>query len=224
MSAIAMGGCAGRDLRPAPSAQQLDEDTALATDHEVRVVAEADAWTGPTKVDKAITPFKVTIENRSDRPVRVQLSKLKLTSPEAESYTALPPLKISGTAPVAEPPRGWIARGPDYQAIGFGMAPAYATVYNTELLRHPSVFPYDALYYGTYRDWPAQQLPTPEMIGRALPEGVLEPGGRVQGFVYFQKIPRDVKSVTFSAQFDNADEDTAQRVASVRIPFSFRKR
>ena len=32
-------------------------------------------------------------------------------------------------------------------------------------------------------------LPTPEMLERALPEGVLEPGRTTSGFLYFERAP-----------------------------------
>jgi hypothetical protein len=54
------------------------------------------------------------------------------------------------------------------------------------------------------------------MIVKALPEGVLEPGGRVTGFVYFEEV-EDVPRVRFVAQLVNAS--TGARFGTLTIPF-----
>lgn len=222
---ILTSGCAARDLKPALAAQRLSDDAALGVDNEVRVVAEADAWEGPTKISTQLTPFRVTIENKSEKPVRVQLANMELSGPEGRTFRALPPLRVTGTAPLAELPPNWAPRALPFASTGFGAASYYAPLYGDGVMTYPGRFPYDPSYYGSYAAWPRRALPTPEMILRALPEGVLEPGGRVEGFVYFQRVPRGIDPVAFTARFTEGDAEgeVAERVAFVRIPFTSRK-
>jgi len=49
-----------------------------------------------------------------------------------------------------------------------------------------------------------------------LPEGVVQPGGRVSGFLYFEPVRR-VKQADFMAHL--VDADTGDHVATIRIPF-----
>ena len=60
-------------------------------------------------------------------------------------------------------------------------------------------------------------LPTFDMLRKALPEGVLEPGGRLSGFVYFEDVGPGVERVELRADFENAD--TGERIVRLGIPF-----
>lgn len=55
------------------------------------------------------------------------------------------------------------------------------------------------------------------MLRKGLPEGVLEPGGRVTGFLYFEGIGPDVDRVRLLADFPDAVTD--ERVTRLGIPF-----
>jgi putative addiction module killer protein len=46
---------------------------------------------------------------------------------------------------------------------------------------------YRVYFERNYGQWP-RDLPSEEMISEALPEGVIEGGGRVSGFLYFQRV------------------------------------
>lgn len=63
----------------------------------------------------------------------------------------------------------------------------------------------------------AVELPTSDMLRKGLPEGVLEPGGRVTGFLYFEGIGPDVDRVRLLADFPDAVTD--ERVTRLGIPF-----
>jgi hypothetical protein len=55
------------------------------------------------------------------------------------------------------------------------------------------------------------------MRRRVLPEGVLEPGGRVSGFLYFEKLDGDPQGVRLVTELVNARN--GRRFATSRIPF-----
>lgn len=124
---VAMGlgftACASRSLTPAPTAQQLSKDAARATDNDVGVVAEAGAWDGLDGMPGDVTPMRVSIENGSDQPVRVQYGNIRMVSAEGEIFPALPPINISGSAPLATPPDNYEPTTPAFAHQGFGVAP-----------------------------------------------------------------------------------------------------
>jgi hypothetical protein len=54
-------------------------------------------------------------------------------------------------------------------------------------------------------------------VQRALPEGMLSPGGKAEGFVYFEALDRDAGTVTISV--DVVDAHSGETVGTARIPF-----
>jgi hypothetical protein len=54
------------------------------------------------------------------------------------------------------------------------------------------------------------------MLNQALPEGVLQPSGRIAGFLYFHRVRKSDGRVTFAE--DVIDANTRERIATVRIP------
>jgi hypothetical protein len=66
----------------------------------------------------------------------------------------------------------------------------------------------------------AWELPSREMLALALPEGVLEPGQRVAGFVYFERVPRDVSVVRLTAPL--VDARSGESLGVVGLPLRLR--
>jgi hypothetical protein len=55
------------------------------------------------------------------------------------------------------------------------------------------------------------------MIQRALPEGALDPGGFVKGFVYFPPLHRGRYGVTFTMAL--VDAKTNENFGTIDVPF-----
>jgi hypothetical protein len=53
------------------------------------------------------------------------------------------------------------------------------------------------------------------MVAKALPEGVLRPGGRIEGFLYFDE-GFDSERATF--QLDLVDAETSRQLGMAAIP------
>lgn len=216
----ALAACAAPELKPAAGARTLaaDEDVAVAVVGGVSFRVDGGAWDGfPAELD-AVVPVRVTIENDGAHPVRIRFEDMALMGPEGTEFAALPPLRIDAV----EMTEGSVGGTPymPYRA-GFGwdrflVADPYMPYY-AGLDPWVGPFAYDPLYYDRYYgEWPVE-LPTESMIERALPEGVVSPGGRVSGFVYFEDVPDDVERVTFRAEVVNAS--TGERMGVVSIPF-----
>jgi hypothetical protein len=175
----------------------------------VRVIARSDAWSGFPPDLHRVTPILVTIENEGTAPLRIRYNEFSLNAPSTgASYAAIPPFDIRGTEVEPITALGY---------SGFWVAPYYAPYY-PGLRPYYGAFPFDQFYYNTYYpSWIDIQLPTGDMVQKALPEGVLEPGGRVTGYLYFHNVKRDVGMVEFTEELVNAKN--GETFGVVRIPF-----
>lgn len=225
-----LAGCADRvSLMPAPSATavpvQGEATGAVETVSGVRVAVISREWPGTAQISEAVTPLKVDIRNNSNSPVAVRYSEFRLTTPDGRVYSALPPVAIDATVPstLAAPATPRLAPGfspitlPGFTATGFGVSPMYSPLYpGYPVAGGP--FAYDPLYYGnagTY--WRSVDLPTVAMARMALPEGVLQPGGQMQGYLYFQEVDPNVDSLRFRMDVVNAGQ--GNEMGTIEIPF-----
>ncbi len=76
----------------------------------------------------------------------------------------------------------------------------------------------DMGYYNTYYPYMRSfRLPTRSMLRKGIPEGVIAPGGYVDGFLYFSKVNPSLTSVQFVAALQEAK--TGRHFGTIRIPF-----
>lgn len=217
LSALLVTACMGRvKLRPAATAQTLpgEKKAAVAEAAGVRMVVETDQWSGyPVNLNQVATPLRVTVENRSSEPLRLRYNEFTLSGAEGFTAAALPPYRIEGsvTTAVARP-----AFRPRFIHRGFYYAPYYAP-YWRGLRPWGSPWAYDPLYYDRYYTYWQTPLPTGDMLEMAIPEGVIEPQGSIRGFLYFQRLNKDLRTVTFKADLVNAQ--TGRTFGTITIPF-----
>lgn len=220
---LAIGGCASRtDIEPAETARKAPglAEAAVSEVAGVRITAQSpEEWPGAAEIMDQVEAMKVVIENGGDRPIQIRYPEFQLVGPQGEIFSALPPYRIGGPAdsPVLEGRYAPLS-APEFAFDGFGIAPVYAPIYPGVPVA-PSPFLADPVYYGrTYGVLAERNLPTPEMLSRALPEGVLQPGGRVEGYLYFEKVDEGVPEVTFRADLVGAGE--GERLGTLSIPFT----
>lgn len=217
VATLGLAGCASRQLVPAPQAQLMPDrhDTAVAESDGVRTTVQSQAWSGsPASLPQQITPLHVTVVNHSDRPVRIAYDDFTLTGSSGFTYSALPPYEITGS--VLEP-----VMVPRFSYSGFYVAPFYRPFYPGVPVWAASPWRYNRYYYNrAWADWPVR-LPTRDMREKAIPAGVLQPGGRVSGFLYFPKLPRETTTVTFKQSL--VDSNTQQAIAAVEVPFVYER-
>lgn len=218
LAAALAAGCGGRKttLQPAPDAPEV------ARADGVQMTVAGGGWTGhPAELEGTLTPLRVDIVNNSGRPLRVRFDEIKLISPAGREYAALPPYEIDETLtdtvdkPVA----------PEFAHDRFYVVPYASRQFTPGLRPWNEPFAYDAAYYGPrYAEWPAYsrrvevKLPTEDMVSRGLPEGVIEDGGSVSGFVYFQKVPGSLDRVDFRAEL--VDARTGEEFGTVTVPLA----
>jgi hypothetical protein len=211
-------------LRPDPSAHQLqgEGDTARAEASGVQLVADGAAWKGtPENLERSLTPVWVKLENRSGRPVRLAYGDFALVSPESRfRYAAIAPLALSGASlasgyggsgrdgllPLGPGP-GW-GHGPYAHRGGWGRGP-FVGPYRDPFYPYPNVVQCE------------ERLPTQDMLEQALPEGTLEDGGRVEGFLYFQGVAERERRVVLQARL--VDASSGEPLGTLDIPFQVRE-
>jgi len=210
---LLVAGCAHTPrLVPAPDTQRLagDPEAAVASAAGVQVTVRSRAWKGvPRDLESIVTPLQVTVENGSPVAIRIRYRDFTLTGPDGLQSGAIPPLQIQ------RPGMQTVALAPTFAGHGFLLLRPYGPWY-------PAVpvwdgpFDWDPLFYDQfYATW-EPPLPTPDMLNQALPEGVLQPGGHVSGFLYFHKLRASEGRVIFAQ--DVIAAETRERLATIRIP------
>lgn len=208
--AAGLTGCAAT-LEPAPEARLVPgmEGAAVGEFAGVEIVATAESWRGsPPDIDEVVTPMLVTITNQSQRRLELRYEDFALMTPGRVQFAALPPFQITGVAyapiDVSGPP------------MGFHVAPYLSPWYpGWSVWEGP--FPYRASYYDAYSTgFLRVALPSGDMIQKAIPEGVLAPGGRVTGFLYFEQVA-DVRHISLVARL--VDATTEEVFGTIEIPF-----
>lgn len=207
------------ELEPANPAQHVGglEEAAQEEHNGVQVTALTDAWQGREQIRHEVTPLRLIIENEGDKPVALQFRNFSLVASDGKKYAALPPMKIEGEIADSRVVMGPVS--PTWTARGFDVAPYYsASTYGAHAPVGVGPFALDYSYYDTYYpSWDGLELPTTEMLQAALPEGTLKPGGRVDGFLYFEKVSSDVDRVVLNASL--VAPDKGEQIAAVSLPF-----
>jgi hypothetical protein len=217
--AVTWTGCT-RDpkLQPAGTAYRVagQPSAAVGEDSGVRMIVDGSRWTGePDNLREALLPVLVTIENNSGRPLRVRYQEFNLTGTGGFQQAALPPFRIGGTVPGPLVPVSG-AFGPSFYG-----APFYSPFYGPGFRTWGGPFAWDPAWYGpAYAQWPVQ-LPTASMLELALPEGVLQGGGRVSGYLYFNRPAREVTGVMYRAEL--VDARTGEQFGTISIPFDVQR-
>jgi hypothetical protein len=204
-------------LEPAPLAKTLPRrrHDVVSEVAGIRMVADGDAWDAdPGNLGNVITPVKVYLRNESGTPLRVRYKDFRLTAAGFTSM-ALPPYKISGT--VNEPRFVDVPVVPAFAYSRFFIAPYYAPYYDWDFDMWNGPFAWDPAYYQTYYTMWQESLPTQDMRAEGIPEGVLNPDGRLSGFLYFQKIDKHAGPVTLT--FDLVNADTGKHLGTIKLPF-----
>jgi hypothetical protein len=207
-------GCGSQtQLEPTPGAPTtVAEDVAITDVEGVELRVEVDAWPGEYEVVRHVTPVKVTMINRGAEPVRFEYRRFALRAPDGRRYAALPPFAIRGEITIDRAIEPLV---PTFYHRDFVVAPWYGTYY-PRLGVWGSRFAYDWGYYDHYFGYWRAELPTREMLELALPEGVLDPGGQVTGYLYFELV-EDADRVNLQADIVTAEG--TEIIGQAAIPF-----
>jgi hypothetical protein len=214
---VATAGCSSQvaRIRTAPGTVVVPGigEGASASAAGVRVIARAQAWQWePRNLSTEVTPFLIELRNDGSHPVLVRYNRISLTDADGHRFMVMPPYDIDGS--VTE---RYTVMNPYYGFNGFAVAP-YLSRWYPRFTRYSGVFAYDPAYYTPYiTQYRNIELPTADMVQRALPEGVLSPGGSAAGFVYFQALHSDARTLTLSVEMVDAVD--GRSLGTATIPF-----
>ncbi len=214
-------GCATTTLQPAADASRAPGGGAVASTAGVEIVTMTPDFPGIVDIEGAVTPVKVRITNEGPNPVLIRYGDFMLTGADGTTYDALPLRRIDTTvsAPVGlyDP-----ILSPRFRYRGFRVAPYYSGIYpGIPRFGDPFVFGrygwggYDAAFGGNFA---RVRLPTPEMYRNVLPEGVLDPGGSLEGWLYFQHVGRREGALSFNASVMSV---SGASLGNIAIPYTF---
>ena len=196
----ALSACATTTLSPAPGDETStgEPDTAIDRIDGISVTIETNAWAGDRAVDAAVEPIRITISNQGNSPIRLRYEDFALVDPTGRRYAALPPFRVEGTLLDPILADGYVVMDmPRFSYRGFFVAPYYSRIYPGIPPFRRRYYIFDPMYYSYYyADLTRSIRPTMEMLSLALPEGVIDAGGSVTGFLYFQRVRPGVESVT----------------------------
>jgi hypothetical protein len=220
-----VSGCASRSsesrIEPAPGAATVSTGGAVEEIGGVRMVVGEDVWPGKVKISGSVTPLDVTVENHGQRPLLIRYGKFTLIGPEGQRFPAIPPFQVKGSVKEPAVAESYAPiTAPEFTYRAFMIAPYLSKLYpGIDAYTEPFSWPYDD--DSTYeRYWTQVDLPTATMLQRALPEGVLNPGGLLGGWLYFRKVDADIFDISFRA--DLVDAKTGEKFGTVQIPFQAR--
>lgn len=228
---VALTGCASASLTPAPEAQTVTGATnvAMGTVGGVRVTVQADAWDGDDHVTNAVQPMRVTITNGSKQALRVRYGDFALVAANGHRHGALPPYKVEGDLLQPMMANSYMPLvAPAFGYRRFYIAPYFARLY-PGVPAYVRGYPlYDPGYYAYYHQAFVQSIrPTVEMLGRAMPEGVIEADGQLSGFLYFERADPKWTTLTFRATLvavrDGAAPTGGAAFGEISIPFTVTK-
>lgn len=157
-----------------------------------------------------MTPLAVRIENHSGGPIELIYERFALVATDGREFHPLPLLPLSGRSAAT------VSLQPAYQPAGFFVAPRFAPTYTRLSAWRNGLARDESLYMLQYRKW-GDGLPSPDVLLKGVPEGVLEDGGSISGFLYFDGEARGQHDLTFQADLTAGDWE--RRVALIEIPF-----
>ena len=195
-----------RVIADAPSFAVVEQDG-------VRVSASGDDWTArPADLPDRLTPMRVRIVNHSGRSLQILYNRFVLAGARGRLYRPLPPVPLFHERPLDSV--GTVR--PFFASASFFVRPAYRDVYPS-LPPWPTRLPgEDSFYERQYKLW-GRDLPTPEVQRMALPEGVLEDGGQISGFLFFENATGRESKLLFKANLEAGQG--GRTVTSISIPF-----
>ena len=216
-------GCSSNGgLSPAPTAKKVAEKKNRVYEKESGVTLEAEAglWQGNPEVAEKVTPLRIAIENNSGKALRFCVNEFELVSPTTgERFEALPLYVIKGTIEDPDVAKGYQPiLAPAFYQYGFLIAPYLSSIYKEFSIYREGPYFYDVLYYNRYDSfWKEPDFPSQEMRERALPDGVVNNGGRIEGFIYFEKITAKTPLVNLNANLVEVKNE--EPFGIITIPF-----
>jgi hypothetical protein len=211
--AFLLAGCTSRHLVPLSDGGLINPElkSAIKTENGVTVTVQASAWRGrPSDLEDYATPFYVVIENNTNSTLTLGYEDLVLLDENRSQYNPLPPETVAEILQ-ADYWRRYAFR--PYFPLGFGYFHSF----------HHSLFLFNPFFYDPFYDYwdfpPYYYYPErfDDVFTKALLPGVVQPNARLEGFVYFKRVPIQVKHITLEIGYKIQGEPEPRRLS---FPFA----
>lgn len=217
-------GCASRDLVPiSDNGTVYPEFKAVRkTIDGVTVEVNSSPWRGsPNNLNRYITPFYMEIENNTERALNLSYDDIVLVDANRTQFNSLKPELVADI--ITTTSQGSYAYGPGYPRVSIGLGFGYYSGWS--YYRRPFYGPFYTPFF-IYGNYPVGYYPpsyySPPQVGdvftKALIPGKLNPKSKLKGYVYFQKLPKEVKQVSLDVSYKFEGEQERQ---VLRFPFAF---
>lgn len=219
-------GCASRTLVPV-----LDNGNAYPgllwaskTLGDVAVVVNSSPWQGsPDYLERYITPIYVEIQNNGPSSLNFRYDDFALIDQNRTQYNPLTPQIVADILKTVS--EGNFLYGPNYPTLSIGLGFGYFSggpFYGG----WPYYGPYYSPFY-IYRDYPLGYYPpayySSPAVGnvytKALIPGQVNPNAKLQGYIYFQKLPKEVTQATLDVGYQIKGEIESHKLS---FPFEYR--
>jgi hypothetical protein len=188
LALLLLAGCTTTRIVPVPEpgvAIDAAHTTASVAAESVELAVRPSAWRGrPWDLDDYVAPFLVSLTNGTTSPLHYDYGSFRLFDDSRFQYTALPPVEVERIL------RARAAVEDRLAAAGAGPVLRRRTV-----IPDPYWYPWDWGWYGGWPWYYPAPPPLEDIYLRALPAGPLQPGARLEGFVYFPRLRADARGL-----------------------------
>ena len=219
-------GCASKNLVPISDSGVAYPEVLRAskTLGEVTVVVNSSPWQGsPENLGRYITPIYVEIQNNSPSSLDLRYDDFVLIDQNRTQFNPLAPQIVADTLKTVS--EGYFGYGPNYPTVSIGLGFGYFSggpFYGG----WPYYGPFYSPFY-IYGNYPLGYYPpgyySPPSVGnvftKALIPGQVNPNAKLQGYIYFQKLPKEVSLATLNVGYRFTGEPVSYKLS---FPFEYK--
>ena len=204
-----LAGCATPRLVPLPDGGVVDSALRRATQTRdgVTVTVQAGAWMGtPRELELYVLPVHVALRNDTSAGVTITAQDIVLLDDEGRQYNPIPPAEVAQML----------------QAAAFRATPSVVFAPWPHRRSLASPYFYDP-FYDPFGPWwyPAPRyVPVHDIFGLALQPGVVRPGARLEGVVYFARPARSARQFELVVAYQ---VDGVPGRQELRFPFALQR-
>lgn len=149
-----------------------ERSTSLYRNTDVQILVKSQAWNfSPSDLPYYVTPIYLEVKNLSQKSISIERRDVYLLDDKGNQYNALMPGDVSSMLSYS---------------MGFSFGVAYYS------------YPY---WLGWYPYYPYYPPTYPDILNYSFVYGTVQPGSVLKGFVYFQKLPKELKKVTLKVNY-----------------------
>ena len=219
--AILTAGCASRHIVPVQDSGVINPElkSISKTVNGVTVTVITSAWKNtPRDLGSYVTPFFVAIQNDTPRALSLGYENVLILDDNRKQYNPIPAETVAQI--LQNSYRRRYAFRP-YFSFGFGYSSfryhRFNSFFFNDIFYDPFYDPwyYRPAYYSDYSEG------FDEVFNQALFPGSIQSNAKIEGFIYFKKIPTEVKRITLKVSYRVQGEPEAHKLT---FPFSIEER